>query len=183
MSDREQWRFQWPDGTWIRWNPQTQSWEKEDQSSPGTPSSAPAAREIPKPASPPSSSSGWQPVAAQATPATASPGTESEPAAPDSDDRVAEEPSSTVGDEPPPRSEPSSPPETAGTSDPDVENDTVALSNEAPQSRPRTTRSSAPDVLPPRYEPERPGGSLWPTVVAGAIVGVGVGLLLSAVIR
>ena len=24
-----QWRFQWPDGTWIRWNPRTQTWEKE----------------------------------------------------------------------------------------------------------------------------------------------------------
>lgn len=29
MSDPESWRYQWPDGTWIRWNQRTQSWEKE----------------------------------------------------------------------------------------------------------------------------------------------------------
>lgn len=180
MSDREQWRFQWPDGTWIRWNPQTQSWEKEDQSSSGAPSPAPAAREIPKPTTPPSGSAGWQPVAAQ-TPASASPTTESQPAAAAPGDRVVEKPSSA---EPAPshRTESSSPPERAGTPEADVERAAV-LPSEPMQSRTRTPRSSAPDVLPPRHEPERPGGSLWPTIVAGAAVGVGVGLLLSAVIR
>ncbi len=30
-----QWRFQWPDGTWIRWNPDTEAWEKEKPSEGG----------------------------------------------------------------------------------------------------------------------------------------------------
>ncbi len=28
MSKRD-WKFQWPDGTWIRWNPETETWERE----------------------------------------------------------------------------------------------------------------------------------------------------------
>ncbi len=32
MTEREQWRFQWPDGTWIQWNPETEQWEKESGS-------------------------------------------------------------------------------------------------------------------------------------------------------
>jgi hypothetical protein len=31
----EQWRFQWPDGTWIRWNPESETWEKEVPGSDG----------------------------------------------------------------------------------------------------------------------------------------------------
>lgn len=38
MTTPSAWRFQWPDGTWIRWNPETEEWEKE----PGTPGEAPA---------------------------------------------------------------------------------------------------------------------------------------------
>ena len=40
MNQPDQWRFQWPDGTWIRWNPQTQTWEKEP---PGAESAAASA--------------------------------------------------------------------------------------------------------------------------------------------
>jgi hypothetical protein len=29
MAKEREWRFQWPDGTWITWNPVTETWEKE----------------------------------------------------------------------------------------------------------------------------------------------------------
>lgn len=180
MSDREQWRFQWPDGTWIRWNPQTQSWEKEDQASAGT-SSAGSASEVQRPTrgpqpstSPPSrpvsEGAGWQPIASH--PATASPRAE-----------------------PPVTPEPVRAPEPVGIAelepDPAPEREPAHATTETQVTEQRAAatastrghRSSAPDVLPPRQEPERPGGSLWPTVIAGAVVGLAVGLLLSAVIR
>ncbi len=34
MTNPDPWRFQWPDGTWIRWNPETEEWEKESGSPP-----------------------------------------------------------------------------------------------------------------------------------------------------
>lgn len=174
MSDREQWRFQWPDGTWIRWNAQTQSWEKEGQagSAVSDPDPAGPRPEIPRGAPRTSESSaaappsGWQPVAARPSAPSSSPTREERPtpgastpyldeAMEDSEARPAAEP------QPAPEPQPS----------------------RAEESRPRAPRSSAPDVLPPQQEPDRPGGSLWPTVIAGAVVGLGVGLLLSAVIR
>lgn len=39
MTTPDPWRFQWPDGTWIRWNPETEEWEKES----GTPIEPPGA--------------------------------------------------------------------------------------------------------------------------------------------
>jgi hypothetical protein len=47
----------------------------------------------------------------------------------------------------------------------------------------RTSRSMARDVLPPQPETDRPGASLWPTVITGIVVGLGVGLLIWSVIR
>lgn len=32
MTTPSAWRFQWPDGTWIHWNPETEEWEKEPAS-------------------------------------------------------------------------------------------------------------------------------------------------------
>lgn len=37
MTTPSAWRFQWPDGTWIRWNPETEEWEKEPASSADAP--------------------------------------------------------------------------------------------------------------------------------------------------
>ncbi|MBW3595089.1 MAG: hypothetical protein KY391_05875 [Actinobacteria bacterium] len=162
MTEREQWRFQWPDGTWIRWNPQTQSWEKEDQGASRSIAAAPVSPPrsspgAPAPERPPASSgAGWQPVANRD--AIAPPPAAEEPAAPAQAADVAEEP-------------------------PRPQETTSREADTAVAAPPRSPRPSARDVLPPQREPERPGGSLWPTVVAGAVVGVGVGLLLSAVIR
>ena len=171
MTEREQWRFQWPDGTWIRWNPQTQSWEKEDQGEqrpraaesppastiPSAPSQTAAERAAGRP-------TGWQPVSRPA-PArvepTPIPEPRPEPIA-ETEPQLAE----AVTPEAPQVEEP----------EPEPEPEPVA---EAPA---RTPRRGVSDVIPPR-EPDRPGGSLWPTVAAGAIVGIAVGLLLASVIR
>lgn len=46
MTTPSAWRFQWPDGTWIQWNPETEEWEKE----PGAPGETPEAVDAPLPA-------------------------------------------------------------------------------------------------------------------------------------
>ena len=175
MTEREQWRFQWPDGTWIRWNPQTQSWEKEDQGSgaPGRSVEAAPPRTDPPVATPargePSSgprtaSGGWKPVADP--PAPEAPPIE-EPAS------VRDEPAPLLAEEPRATTEFEEPRH-------------VVEEEPRPEEREpepvRAPRRSVAEVLPPN-EPDRPGGSLWPTVVAGAVVGIAVGLLLSAVVR
>ena len=162
MTERDQWRFQWPDGTWIRWNPQTQSWEKEEdqeESSPAPPQAATPPPITPRAPSP----SGWKPAGAS----VAAPSPEPEPvsAAPESPepstaDLLAEDGRDDVPETPEPRI--------------------------SPEARPAPTggRRGVAEVIPPRAGgPERPGGSLWPTVLAGAVVGLGVGLLLSNTIR
>lgn len=136
MTEPEQWRFQWPDGTWIRWNPQTQSWEKEAAGV-----EAPPASEI-------------------TTPAPVQPPVE-----------VVEVEDARVSDEPA-----LEPPEVEG---PGIE--TFPSRRERRTGRAR--RSMVGDVLPPQPEPERAGASLWPTVITGMIVGLGVGLLIWNVIR
>lgn len=47
MTTPSAWRFQWPDGTWIHWNPETEEWEKES----GSPDEPPVA--VKEPAAPP----------------------------------------------------------------------------------------------------------------------------------
>jgi hypothetical protein len=37
MTTPSAWRFQWPDGTWIEWNPETEQWEKQSASPGDTP--------------------------------------------------------------------------------------------------------------------------------------------------
>jgi hypothetical protein len=135
MSQPEQWRFQWPDGTWIRWNPQTQSWEKE-------PAGADADADV----------------------------QEAEPSPPETVEGPDPEPIAELLPEPDPEPEPA-------TED--------ALDDELVDDLPsrRSRRSMVGDVLPPSGEPERPGGSLWPTVLTGIVVGLGVGLLLWSMIR
>ena len=178
MTEREQWRFQWPDGTWIRWNPQTQSWEKEDQgqatssrpaeatTTTDPPVRAPVASD--RPISPSATPGGWKPVAEPPTPT------------PPIEEPVA------VRDEPAPLFEP------------EIEEPTDTTEVEAPrraiveERRPEkevkpgpvraAPRRSVAEVIPPN-ERDRPGGSLMPTIVAGAVVGIAVGLLLSAVLR
>lgn len=133
MTEPEQWRFQWPDGTWIRWNPQTQAWEKETAGA-----DVPAATDTPAP--------GETAVV--------------------EDVRVQE----------PSVQEPS-------VEEPLAEEPQQPLPSRRELRTGRTGRSMVGDVLPPHPEPERPGGSLWPTVVTGMVVGLGVGLLIWNVIR
>jgi len=159
MSDADQWRYQWPDGTWIRWNAQTQSWEKEAPPEEGAagPASSPAGGEVPAPVLDP------QPVA----PAPAEPPiTEPEASALAFAEAEAIEPTASEGPAP--------------ASEEGLDDEERAPATLRPT---RTSRPIARNVLPPPQEPERPGGSLWPTVLVGAVVGVGVGLVVSAVIR
>ena len=183
MTEREQWRFQWPDGTWIRWNPQTQSWEKEDQGQSASsrpaeaaptrstaPTDPPVRAPVPRdPSASPPGAGGWKPVAEPPAPAAApiqeSAPVREEPAPlfePEFDEPTdateIEEPRRVIEERPRPRKE--------------VETEPVRA---AP-------RRGVTEVIPPD-EPDRPGGSLMPTIVAGAVVGIAVGLLLSAVIR
>ena len=37
MSESSKWRFQRPDGTWVRWNVDTQTWEHEGDDEPEAP--------------------------------------------------------------------------------------------------------------------------------------------------
>jgi len=177
MTEREQWRFQWPDGTWIRWNPQTQSWEKEDHGDSGSRSSprpstadsprlsAPAPGAAERAAPPPQRNVGWQPVARDPSPPVL--------------DEPHDAPGSTAVTEAPRTTQ-----RTEGAEEIRPEPASVPRSEPVRQQPPaRAARPTARDVLPAADEPDRPGGSLWPTVIAGAVVGVGVGLLLSAVIR
>ena len=136
MSQPDQWRFQWPDGTWIRWNPHTQTWEKEPPGAEG----AADARE-PEPEAP-----------------------EQEPGSPDPT--------------PAPEAEPSGPPELAEAERP-ARSERVG----AESVRKRSPRPMVDDVLPPRSAGEQPAASLWPTVLTGIIVGLGVGLFLWNMIR
>ncbi len=169
MSEREQWRFQWPDGTWIRWNPQTQSWEKEEgqgdaprapaptRTAPRSEPVAPPARPVPPAPTVPtptsaeaaSTSIGWKPLGEPETETT----TEPQPMAAEPEEEPSESADVPAGETQPQPVEPQ-----------------------------RGPRLGVSDVIPPR-EPERPGGSLWPTIVGGAAVGIGVGLLLSSVVR
>ena len=52
MTTPSAWRFQWPDGTWIRWNPETEEWEKEPASS-GEAPEAVVATHVDAPVQPP----------------------------------------------------------------------------------------------------------------------------------
>ena len=159
MSEQDQWRFQWPDGTWIRWNPLTQSWEKE---------------------------SADDPQGAGAPPKTAVRG----------EDRAVVEVEETAADadvvpDEPPASEadvvPSGPPASEfvpETSSP--RNGSAA--DEIPSLPERRTKPSTGRVRPMvddvvSEEETAPRGSLWPTMIVGAIAGVGIGLVVLEVMR
>ena len=152
MTDPDQWRFQWPDGTWIRWNPHTQAWEKE-------PAGAEAVADVEEPVA----------VEPQAAVETTPPVVEelaTEPVTIEEAPVEEEEERESLSDETPA--------------------DDVEVPYEVPRSqtrRGRGRRSMVGDVLPPQPEPERPGGSLWPTVLTGIVVGLGVGLLVWSIIR
>ena len=171
MTERDQWRFQWPDGTWIRWNAQTQSWEKEEPGS--SPSSEPSedpddatdpesVEDVPRPAPDFSARDIREPAARQEPTASERAGW----SAPTQ--RSAEELRSEEEDE-----EEAAPP---------AEHERAPI-EEAPATGRRHRRPMVDDVLPSRAEPDRPGGSLWPTVIVAVIVGLGVGLLLWSIIR
>ena len=215
MTEREQWRFQWPDGTWIRWNPETQSWEKEGEGG-ETSTELPAESQPPSPVAPPHETSrsvqhqdepvdepeSFRPQKPRSFEDTLS------PALPD------DEPSLSpgwkpVGDPTPdiaPVPDVVPAPDEAQVADP-LPGDTDLLDDSAESTgeevpdreadpswdelvrerrareRAGTPRARMGDVLPPMAEPDRPGGSLWPTIIAAIIVGLSVGLLLSSIIR
>lgn len=143
MSQPEQWRFQWPDGTWIRWNPQTQSWEKE---APGDDGDAEVLEATPPPRE-----------AVERPEPQVAPDAQPEP------EPVAEAHPDDEDDQPEPQPAPQPAPE--------------------PMISRRERRSMVGDVLPPAAEPDGPTSSLWPTVVTGMVVGLGVGLFLWNMIR
>lgn len=154
MSQPEQWRFQWPDGTWIRWNPQTQSWEKE---APGDDGDAEVLAATPPPREPVERP---QPEVVEEV--------RSEP------ERVAETNAEPGVSESVERS--------TALWDTTAEPDDEEPAPEPMVSR-RERRSMVGDVLPPPAEPVGPTSSLWPTVVTGMVVGLGVGLFLWNMIR
>ena len=171
MTEPEQWRFQWPDGTWIRWNPQTQSWEKEAAGA-----EAPLASEIPAPApvEPPVEVVEVEDTAVEG-PVVEQPVTEE----PDIEEPAAEEP---AAEEPAAHVLPVEL-EKALAGVPRVEEPVETFPSRRERRTGRAPRSMVGDVLPPRPEPDGPGASLWPTVITGMVVGLGVGLLIWNLIR
>ena len=150
MSQPDQWRFQWPDGTWIRWNPHTQTWEKEPPGAEGAADTREREPEalLPDPTSPP------EDYRSLPEPELIDPEAESaETEPPDADDETE--------DVEPPR-----------------------IERPADESVPRRNpRPMVDNVLPPESAAEQPAASLWPTVLTGIIVGLGVGLFLWNMIR
>ena len=158
MSSPEQWRFQWPDGTWIRWNPETEVWEKEI-----------------------SQEEGAEPDAGVL-------------------DVAPEERWLLDGLEPPPDVTPAPtaarPPDVeAATPPPVLETDEVAHGEAAPDDDqdvdPDADFDDEEVALGPRRsaahvistEGEEPKSSLRPTIVAGAGVGLAVGIIVSMMLR
>ena len=216
MTDREQWRFQWPDGTWISWNPETQSWEKEDQG-------GEAATELPDQPDPPSRSAPSvepdrsiqhqdEPPADPEAVTPQRPRTFEDTLSPSLPDEPSPTPSAgwkPVGETGPEiAAVPDGPPvsdeaqdDEAGPADTQLFEDSAQSSGEEgpdhkadrswdelvgerrARERAGSSRARVGDVLPPMSEPDRPGGSLWPTIIAAIIVGLSVGLLLSSIIR
>jgi hypothetical protein len=154
MSQPEQWRFQWPDGTWIRWNPQTQSWEKE---APGDDGDAEVLEATPPP----------REAVARSEPEVVP------DAQPDPDPVAETHPEQEFFETPEPAT---------AVWDTATEPDEEEPAHEPMISR-RDRRSMVGDVLPPAAEPDGPTSSLWPTVVTGMVVGLGVGLFLWNMIR
>lgn len=145
MDAPQQMRYQWPDGTWIRWNPQTQSWEKEDPAL-----SAALEAQSPAPAETPTIAAALPPDQAEIEPAL------EDTAVVPPDVEPEEAPAARDGERKPRRAD-------------------------YPPGRSR--RPMVGDVLPPIEEAERPGGSLWPTIFTGMVVGLGVGLAVWNFIR
>ena len=166
MGDREEWSFQWPDGTWIHWNPRTQSWEKETEGGTGRPSAAPSVAEP-------------------------EPEPEREPAhdeIPETEQVAEDEPEPVASVEIEEEVVPDLEPVDAIEDVLDDEEAAEVVAEEGPaeaatDASSRAPRSMVGNVLPPLEEAGRPGGSLWPTILAGAALGVGVGLLLWSLIR
>ena len=178
MSEREQWRFQWPDGTWIRWNPATQSWEKEEGQGEPVRATSTRTETAPRPEAP-------VPAEPVVTPARPVPPPATTPTPTPAEATRSTSGWKSLGDAVDEKSAP-----TPAVAPETTEQEPVSAVDEEPgvklgsiqEPPPRAPRLGVSDVIPPR-EPERPGGSLWPTIVAGAAVGIAVGILLSSVVR
>ena len=163
----DQWRYQWPDGTWIQWNPRTQTWEKEEPGGETTPVE-PATVEAPP------SEVGPEPIA------------ETPVAEVDVEEPVVEvevdqpELSEPVVEEPPTELEVFDEPEVTVS----VYEELVDLDpNGSAQPASTGRRMGVAEVLPPSPTEAEARGRLWPTVMAGAAIGVGIGAALSIYIR
>lgn len=126
MSAPAEWRFQWPDGTWIHWNPETEAWEKEESS-----------------------------------------------------EEPAEEAAATID---------GAPPHSKGTEDDHPRDDEIGLAEPDPKplsTSParRAAHPSTANVISRDEEEEEEKRSLKPTIFAGAVVGLAVGLAVSAMLR
>lgn len=153
MSPPEQWRFQWPDGTWIRWNPDTEAWEKEISGGDDEPRSevldiAPEERwlldSLEPPTEPAVRETGGRTISTEITVGP--------------EFAISSEPTEDVDD-----SE-----EDDGWDDEDEES-AVALG----------PRRSAARVI----SEDEPKSSLRPTIIAGAAVGLAVGVVVSMMLR
>jgi hypothetical protein len=154
VSPPEQWRFQWPDGTWIRWNPDTEAWEKEISGADGgEPRSevlniAPEERWLLDGLEPPS-----EPVVEEPGGRTISADITIGP-----EFAISSEPNEYIEDSD----------EDEGWDD-DDDDDEVALG----------PRRSAAQVI----AEDEPTSSLRPTIIAGAVVGLAVGVVVSMMLR
>jgi hypothetical protein len=185
----EQWRFQWPDGTWIRWNPQTQSWEKETaeaDASPAPQGAAPSAVQPPVEVVKADEPVVEEPVLERSVDGPAV----EEPALDESIAHAAPVDLERALGAVPRVEEPELQVEVAGPRAEEAESRIEDPVETFPSRRERRTgradsagRSMIGDVLPPQPEPDRPGGSLWPTVITGMVVGLAVGLLIWSLIR
>ena len=141
MSAPSDWSFQWPDGTWIHWNPETETWEKEQSGV--TPGSGPIPIELPAPisVSRPAEQQGPGPTAIAAP---------EEVVEPESGELEAAE---------------------AGT-----EGSAEALDYVVP-ARPRRVDTTV--IAETGEDP----GSLWPSLIVGAAIGLAAGALVSVFLR
>ncbi|MGH2807753.1 MAG: hypothetical protein ACRDKT_10810 [Actinomycetota bacterium] len=147
MSAPEQWRFQWPDGTWIRWNPDTEAWEKEIADAAGDEPRAEALDIAPE--------ERWL-------------FDNMEPPAPSA--ATAEEPAPEAGAEI----------ISAETYDDEADWDDVA-EEEGEEDVALGPRRSAAHVI--STEAEEPRSSLRSTIIAGAGIGLAVGIVVTMMLR
>lgn len=189
MVDRTDWSVPWPDGSWLTWNEETESWEKQDQPPAGAEAAEPEVTTAPAPkaAKPEATTPATTAVAAK------------EPAAKKAPSFKPFDKSSTTAPAPAPiKKIPAREPGT--TTRANAVRRTVvpeATSTEhswswqpmadSPKKAPARTRQTSPlerPSAPPRRSfPESGRQELWPMVAAGMVAGGVAGYLLVFLVR